>query len=171
MPPPWSPPPGRFLIVAGASARHPAVVVDYAHTPESVGSALAAARDLYPRGRLHAVFGCGGDCYKAKRPLMGAIAARAADAITVTSDNPRTRGPAGHRPGHLAGRPDRPAAGRPRRARPGAGDRAGRRRGRGGDVVVLLGKGAERTQEVDGRTYPFSDARVARQALARRARR
>ena len=166
-----APPPGRFLIVAGASARHPAVVVDYAHTPESVGSALAAARDLYPHGRLHAVFGCGGDCYKAKRPLMGAIAARAADAITVTSDNPRTEDPRAIVRAIMRGIPTTRRRGvrvELDRARAIEQAVAG---ARGGDVIVLLGKGAERTQEIDGRAYPFSDARVARQALARRARR
>ena len=162
------PPPGRFDIVAPPSDRQPGVVVDYAHTPESLDGALAAARGLSPRGRLHAVFGCGGDCYKGKRPMMGAIAARVADAVIVTSDNPRREDPRAIVRGILKGVPARRrrvVRVEPDRARAielavtGAA---------AGDVVVLLGKGAERVQEVAGRVYRFSDAQVARRALERR---
>jgi UDP-N-acetylmuramoyl-L-alanyl-D-glutamate--2,6-diaminopimelate ligase len=148
------PPPGRFTIIAAASGDAPAVVVDYAHTPESVACALAAASDLSPGGRVHAVFGCGGDCYKGKRPL--------------TSDNPRTEDPRAIARAILSGVP--PA--RRRRVRVEL-DRARAihqaiAEANAGDVVALLGKGAERTQEIDGTAYPFSDARVARWALDRR---
>ena len=161
-------PPGRFTIIAAASRDDPTVVVDYAHTPESVGCALAAARDLSPGGRVHAVFGCGGDCYKGKRSLMGATAAREADVIIVTSDNPRTEDPRAIARAILSGVP----AGRRRHVRVEL-DRARAihqavAEASAGDVVALLGKGVERTQEVDGTTYPFSDARVARRALDRR---
>ncbi len=99
---------------------------------------------------------------------MGAIAAREADAITVTSDNPRNEDPRAIARAILSGVP---AARRRcvrveldrRRAISQAIGEAG-----AGDVVALLGKGAERTQEIDGTTYPFSDARVARRALDRR---
>jgi len=162
------PPPGRFEIVAPPSPRHPAVVVDYAHTPESLASALAAARAFAPRGRVHAVFGCGGACYKGKRPLMGAIAARDADATIVTTDNPRSedpraivrgilRGVPARRRGSVRVEPDRTAAIELAVSSAAAGD-----------VVLLLGKGAERTQEIAGRTYRFSDTRAARRALERR---
>jgi UDP-N-acetylmuramyl-tripeptide synthetase len=165
------PPPGRFTIIAAASDDDPAIVVDYAHTPESVGCALAAARDLSPGGRVHAVFGCGGDCYKGKRPLMGAIAVRGADSIIVTSDNPRTEEPRAIARAILSGVP----AARRRHVRVEL-DRARAIHqavagANAGDVVALLGKGAERTQEIDGTTHPFSDALVARSALDRRRRR
>ncbi len=159
------PPPGRFTIVGMGPAGRPAVVVDYAHTPESVGAALAAARDLRPRGRVHAVFGCGGDCYKGKRPLMGAAAARRADSIIVTSDNPRTEDPRSIARAILRGIPAsrrrnvRVELDRARAIHEAIGEAAA------GDVVVLLGKGAERTQEIAGKTSRFSDLRVARRAL------
>jgi UDP-N-acetylmuramyl-tripeptide synthetase len=160
-----APPPGRFTIVGAGTSRRPAVVVDYAHTPESVGAALAAARDLRPRGRVHAVFGCGGDCYKGKRPLMGAVAARRADSIVVTSDNPRTEDPRSIARAILRGIPPsrrrdvRVELDRARAIHQAVAGAAA------GDVVVLLGKGAERTQEIAGKTSPFSDLRVARRAL------
>jgi UDP-N-acetylmuramoyl-L-alanyl-D-glutamate--2,6-diaminopimelate ligase len=162
-----TPPPGRFAIVGGASPTRPAVIVDYAHTPESVACALAAARELSPGGRVHAVFGCGGDCYKAKRPLMGAVASRRAEAIVLTSDNPRTEDPRAIARAILRGIP----AGRRTAVRVEL-DRARAIQmavagARGGDVVVLLGKGAEQTQEVHGATHRFSDTREARRALAR----
>ena len=162
------PPPGRFEIVAPPSPRHPAVVVDYAHTPESLASAIAAARAFAPRGRVHAVFGCGGSCYKGKRPLMGAIAARDADTTIVTTDNPRSEDPRAIVRGILRGVPARRrAAVRVESDRAGAIELAVSSAA-AGDVVLLLGKGAERTQEVAGRTYRFSDTQAARRALERR---
>lgn len=164
------PPPGRFTIVEAGSNGHPAVVVDYAHTPESLDAALAAARAMRPGGRVHAVFGCGGDCYKGKRPLMGAIAARRADSIVVTCDNPRTEDPRAIAQAILRGVP----AEHRRRARVELDRARAIERAvieaRAADVVVLLGKGAERTQEVNGRSSPFSDERQARRALDARGR-
>lgn len=165
-----TPPPGRFTIVEPGSNGHPAVVVDYAHTPESLDAALVAARALRPGGRVHAVFGCGGDCYKGKRPLMGAIAARRAESIVLTSDNPRTEDPRAIAQAILRGIPTEHR----RRARVEL-DRARAIQlavieARAADVVVLLGKGAERTQEVRGRTSRFSDEQQARRALDARAR-
>jgi UDP-N-acetylmuramoyl-L-alanyl-D-glutamate--2,6-diaminopimelate ligase len=159
-------PAGRFKIITAPSDRSPGVVVDYAHTPESVGCALAAARELSPHGRIHVVFGCGGDCYKGKRPMMGAIAARGADTITLTSDNPRTEEPRAIMKSILRGiplparstvrlEPDRGRAIRLAVAEAGAGD-----------VVVILGKGAEQTQEIGGRSRRYSDLRTARRAVA-----
>jgi UDP-N-acetylmuramoyl-L-alanyl-D-glutamate--2,6-diaminopimelate ligase len=84
-------PSGRLELFGGDGTR-PLAVVDYAHTPDALSKALRAAR-LHCRGRLHIVFGCGGDRDPGKRPLMGTIAAELADAIVVTDDNPRTEDP------------------------------------------------------------------------------
>jgi UDP-N-acetylmuramoyl-L-alanyl-D-glutamate--2,6-diaminopimelate ligase len=151
--------PGRFETVDGGQAF--AVLVDYAHTPDSLENVLAAAREL-TGARLHVVFGAGGDRDRGKRPLMGEIAARLADRVIVTSDNPRSEDPEAIIAEILAGiaRPvehdaDRRAA--IRTAIGGAGD---------GDVVVIAGKGHEQGQEfADGRKIPFDDVAVAREAL------
>ena len=151
--------PGRFETVEEGQPF--AVLIDYAHTPDSLENVLAAARELTGE-RLHVVFGAGGDRDRGKRPLMGEIAARLADRVIVTSDNPRSEDPEAIIAEILAGiaRPvehdaDRRAA--IRTAIGGAGD---------GDVVVIAGKGHERGQEfADGRKIPFDDVAVAREAL------
>jgi UDP-N-acetylmuramoyl-L-alanyl-D-glutamate--2,6-diaminopimelate ligase len=143
------------------------VLVDYAHTPDGLEQAITSARELADTGhaRVVVVFGAGGDRDQAKRPLMGAVAARLADLAIVTSDNPRSEDPlriidqvaAGARPqdkGKLQIEPDREAA--IRRAIQAA---------EANDVVVIAGKGHEIVQEVAGRTIAFDDAAVARQAL------
>ncbi len=87
--------PGRMQTIPGpATVAHPTVIVDYAHTPDALAKALDAAR-AHCRGRLHLVFGCGGDRDASKRPIMGRVAVTGADAVTVTDDNPRTEDPAG----------------------------------------------------------------------------
>ena len=80
--------PGRLQFVAG-SKKGGAIVVDYAHTPDALATVLAALRP-HARGRLFALFGCGGDRDAGKRPLMGEVATRLADRVYVTDDNPRT---------------------------------------------------------------------------------
>ncbi len=151
--------PGRFEPVD--EGQDFAVLVDYAHTPDSLENVLRAAREL-TAGRLVCVFGCGGDRDRGKRPLMGEIAARLADRVIVTSDNPRSEDPQAIVAEIVAGAgPDvevvvdrREAIGR---AIAGA---------RGGDVVVIAGKGHEQGQELaGGRTVPFDDLTVAREAL------
>lgn len=159
------PPPGRFHIVGRPTPAQPGVVVDYAHTPESLAEAIDAAAALVPAGRVHVVFGCGGDTYKAKRPLMGGLAAAGASRVVVTSDNPRFESPDAIARDILRGVP-RAARGRVSieldRARAVATAVAA---ADPGDCVLVAGKGAERTQEIAGRVTAFSDLRVARRAL------
>jgi len=140
-----------------------AVLVDYAHTPDSLENVLRAARDLTPDGRVWAVFGCGGDRDRGKRPLMGEIAERLADVAIVTSDNPRSEPPEAIVAEIVAARsrlevePDRRAA-----------IALAVEAARPGDVVVIAGKGHEQGQEfAGGRKEPFDDVTVAREALGR----
>jgi UDP-N-acetylmuramoyl-L-alanyl-D-glutamate--2,6-diaminopimelate ligase len=152
--------PGRFETVDEGQPF--AVLVDYAHTPDSLENVLRAARGL-TQHRLRVVFGCGGDRDRGKRPLMGEIARRLADDVVVTSDNPRSEDPdaiiaevlegSGHDVVHD---PDREAA--IARALSQA---------QPGDVVVIAGKGHEQGQEfADGHKIPFDDVAVARAILA-----
>ena len=120
--------PGRFEPVDEGQPF--AVLVDYAHTPDSLENVLAAARRL-TEGRLIAVFGCGGDRDREKRPLMGGIAARLSDACVVTSDNPRSEEPRRSSPRSWPECPSSEDGGDRGRARPPGRDRA-RARGRGG---------------------------------------
>jgi UDP-N-acetylmuramoyl-L-alanyl-D-glutamate--2,6-diaminopimelate ligase len=151
--------PGRFETVDEGQPF--AVLVDYAHTPDSLENVLATARNL-TEARLHVVFGAGGDRDRGKRPQMGEIAARLADRVIVTSDNPRSEDPEAIIAEILAGiaRPvehdaDRRAAIQAAIAGAGAGD-----------VVVIAGKGHEQGQEfAGGHTIPFDDVTVAREAL------
>jgi UDP-N-acetylmuramoyl-L-alanyl-D-glutamate--2,6-diaminopimelate ligase len=152
--------PGRFQPVDGGQDF--AVLVDYAHTPDSLENVLRAARQLTD-GRLHVVFGCGGDRDRGKRPLMGEIAARLADRVIVTSDNPRSEDPESIVREILKGAGDGVEHDVDRRsaiATAIAGARPG-------DVVVIAGKGHEQGQEFeDGRKIPFDDVTVAREVLA-----
>ncbi|MGC9219756.1 MAG: UDP-N-acetylmuramoyl-L-alanyl-D-glutamate--2,6-diaminopimelate ligase [Solirubrobacteraceae bacterium] len=151
--------PGRFQTVDEGQPF--AVVVDYAHTPDSLENVLRAARNL-DAGRVIVVFGCGGDRDRGKRPLMGEIASRLADEVIITSDNPRSEDPQAIIAEILAGasrkvdhQVDRQKA-----------ITAAIGRARKGDVVVIAGKGHERGQEFEaGRKVPFDDVVVARQAL------
>jgi UDP-N-acetylmuramoyl-L-alanyl-D-glutamate--2,6-diaminopimelate ligase len=164
--PALTPVPGRLQRVAGSDLE---VVVDYAHTPDALEKALQALRPLAVAraGRLWCVFGCGGNRDASKRPLMGAIAARLADRVVVTSDNPRDEAPGFILSQILAGMV-------------GCGrvdvieDRReaivhALRSAAAGDLILLAGKGHEDYQEVAGRRLPFSDLDEARRALAARA--
>lgn len=150
---------GRFETVdAGQPFR---VIVDYAHTPEAVEAALAAAREAVAAGgRLTVVFGCGGDRDPAKRPQMGAAAAALADVAVVTSDNPRSEDPEAIIDQVVAGMSDGPA----RVVRCSDRDVAisqALAEARPGDVVVIAGKGHERGQEIGATVLPFDDREVA----------
>jgi UDP-N-acetylmuramoyl-L-alanyl-D-glutamate--2,6-diaminopimelate ligase len=174
--------PGRFEPVE--EGQDFAVLVDYAHTPDSLENVLRAARELLgsggeERGRVICVFGAGGDRDRGKRPLMGETAARLADVALVTSDNPRSEDPeqiigeimAGvarvdrskHGPGSSDAPPVRSIADRAAAiAEAIAGARAG-------DVLVIAGKGHEQGQELaGGHKVPFDDVTVARDALRAR---
>jgi UDP-N-acetylmuramoyl-L-alanyl-D-glutamate--2,6-diaminopimelate ligase len=142
------------------------VIVDYAHTPDSLDTVLRAARDL-AGGRVIVVFGAGGDRDRGKRPLMGRIASDLADLVIVTSDNPRSEEPLHIIQDVVLGSgldvevdPDRRSA--IERAVSLAED---------GDVVVVAGKGHEQGQEVAGVVHPFDDRDVVRAALAGRRER
>ena len=144
-----------------------AVVVDYAHTPDALARALAAMREHFAR-RVLLVFGCGGDRDRAKRPVMGKLAAEAADLAWITNDNPRGEDPAaiaaeiqgGDPHGRLRVELDRRAA---IAAALGAAH--------DGDVVLVAGKGHEATQTIGERVLPFDDREVARELFRARGSR
>ncbi len=138
-------------------------LVDYAHKPAAVAALLDAVRAQVP-GRLLVVLGCGGDRDTAKRPLMGAEAARRADLLVVTDDNPRTEDPAAIRAAMLLGTRAGPAdvVEIPDRA---AAIAHAVSHARAGDAVVVAGKGHETGQEVHGIKHPFVDADVLAEAL------
>ena len=151
--------PGRFEPVDEGQPF--AVLVDYAHTPDSLANVLRAARQV-TRGRLHVVFGAGGDRDQGKRPLMGGVATKLADRVIVTSDNPRSEDPDAIVDQVLAGAgPDAERVVDRRDAIQLAVETAD-----AGDVVVIAGKGHEQGQEfAGGRKEPFDDVTVAREAL------
>ncbi len=150
---------GRFEAI---DAGQPfAVLVDYAHTPDSLGTVLGAARDL-GEGRVILVFGAGGDRDRGKRPLMGKVAAERADVAIVTSDNPRSEDPLAIIQDVLQG------AGMDVEIDPDRRSAICRAVGLAepGDVVVIAGKGHEQGQEIAGNVHPFDDRVVVREALA-----
>jgi UDP-N-acetylmuramoyl-L-alanyl-D-glutamate--2,6-diaminopimelate ligase len=158
------PPPGRMEAFGGGA--QPLALVDYAHTPDALGKLLDAAR-AHARGRVHCVFGCGGDRDPGKRPMMGAIAEHGADVVIVTDDNPRTEESRAIIEQILSGMrdagaaqviPDRAAAIHHALADADAGD-----------VVVIAGKGHEENQLVGGEVRPFSDRQVVKDALGSEA--
>jgi UDP-N-acetylmuramoyl-L-alanyl-D-glutamate--2,6-diaminopimelate ligase len=156
---------GRFEYVGAPSPDAPAVIVDYAHKPDALEKLLAAVRDLAPESNLWVVFGCGGDRDKGKRPKMGEIAARMADRVVVTSDNPRGENPktiieqiaagiAGAEVETIESRRDAIA-----RAIDAAAPT---------DVVVIAGKGHETYQVIGDRVVHFDDREEAELALKKR---
>ncbi|MBS1191476.1 MAG: UDP-N-acetylmuramoylalanyl-D-glutamate--2,6-diaminopimelate ligase [Rhodocyclaceae bacterium] len=157
------PPPGRMERVGGEG--EPLVVVDYAHTPDALENALKALRDVAAarKGQLMAVFGCGGDRDRGKRPLMGEVATRLADRVLLTSDNPRREDPAAILADIIPGAPGAEVlADRAEAIRRAVGEAAPE------DVILLAGKGHEPYQEINGVRTPFSDLEQARNALLAR---
>jgi UDP-N-acetylmuramoyl-L-alanyl-D-glutamate--2,6-diaminopimelate ligase len=156
------PAPGRFELV---DAGQPfLVVVDYAHTPDGIEQVLRSARELVEDGQLTIVFGAGGDKDTGKRPQMGAVAARLADVVVLTSDNPRSEDPeriiGDIRAGvdgnaYVVAEPDRRAA-----------IALALGRATAGDVVVIAGKGHETTQTIGNDVIPFDDRSVVKDLLS-----
>ena len=145
------------------------VVVDYAHTPDALEKILAEGRRLLkPGGRLHVLFGCGGDRDRTKRPLMAAAVAAQADVVWHTSDNPRSEDPERILEDAMPGMPET------LRADPARYHRLADRReavrlaildARPGDLVILAGKGHEPYQEIAGVKHPYSDRAAVEAAL------
>jgi UDP-N-acetylmuramoyl-L-alanyl-D-glutamate--2,6-diaminopimelate ligase len=150
--------PGRFEAVDEGQPF--TVLVDYAHTPDSLESVLRSARDI-AAGRVLVVFGAGGDRDRGKRPLMGKVARDLADVVVVTSDNPRSEQPLAIIQDILQG------AGTDVEIDPDRSSAIARtlELAEAGDVVVIAGKGHEQGQEVAGEKLPFDDRAVAREAL------
>jgi UDP-N-acetylmuramoyl-L-alanyl-D-glutamate--2,6-diaminopimelate ligase len=161
--------PGRFEAVDAEQSF--TVVVDYAHTDDALRNVLALARELVrPQGgRVLTVFGCGGDRDRLKRPRMGHAAAEASEVVVVTSDNPRSEDPRAIIDEILPGITEGPAIVEiePDRAEAVALAVA---MARDHDIVVIAGKGHEKTQTIGKDVLPFDDVAVAREALVRVAR-
>jgi UDP-N-acetylmuramoyl-L-alanyl-D-glutamate--2,6-diaminopimelate ligase len=157
-------PPGRLEKVA-CGRDGSSIYVDYAHKPDALETVLTALRP-HVAGRLHLVFGCGGDRDRGKRPIMGTIAARLADRTIVTDDNPRTENPAEIRRQILEGCPEALEI----------GDRAEAIRIavaalQAGDALIIAGKGHEADQIVGDVVRPFSDSEEAMKAALAEGRR
>ena len=154
--------PGRMQALGG-EAGQPLVVVDYSHTPDSLNTALGALREQSGVARLWCVFGCGGDRDRGKRPEMAAAAARWADEIVITDDNPRSETVMSSWPifgkAFLLGLDTIVLRDREQAIRHAIGNAASE------DTVLVAGKGHEPYQEISGVRRPFSDAAVVRLAL------
>lgn len=149
---------GRMQQLGGGKA--PLVVIDYAHTPDALEKVLTTLK-AQATGKVICIFGCGGDRDKSKRILMGKIASELANAVVVTSDNPRTEDPqkiiaeiAEGLHGNFAIEEDRAKA-----------ISVGIFSAKPGDIVLIAGKGHEEYQEVNGKKYPFSDLEEAKEVL------
>lgn len=162
--------PGRMERVGERGSGRPLAIVDYAHTPDALELALQAVRPITP-GRLVLVFGSDGDRDQGKRPMMGAIAARLADVVIVTDENPRSEEPAAIRAAILDGvrsvRGDRLQDVQEADTRVDALRRAVAL-AKEPDTIIVTGKGHEPTQEIAGVFYRYNDRPALREALAER---
>ena len=154
---------GRFEVLD--SGENPfAVILDYAHTPDSLESTLLTVR-TFARGRIITVFGCGGDRDAGKRPIMGRIAGNLSDYCVITSDNPRSEDPADIIMQIEEGTKDTRCSYRCIENRKKAISHA-LQAAQNGDVIVLAGKGHETYQEIKGVKYPFDEKIIVAQLLA-----
>ena len=152
--------PGRFEILKSESS--PAIVIDYAHTPEALKATLTSARALKEKGRVLVVFGCGGGRDQGKRPLMGAVADVGADFSVVTSDNPRGESPmsiieeivSGMSTGNHVVEENRKEA-----------IKIALMNSEPEDVIVIAGKGHETTQEIAGQLFDFDDKEISKSLI------
>jgi UDP-N-acetylmuramoyl-L-alanyl-D-glutamate--2,6-diaminopimelate ligase len=162
--------PGRMERVGERGRGRPLAIVDYAHTPDALELALAAVRPITP-GRLILVFGSDGDRDQGKRPIMGAIAARHADVVVVTDENPRSEDPAAIRAQILDGvrevRGEQMVDVHEAESRVDALRRAVEL-AEESDTIIVTGKGHEPTQEIAGVFHRYNDRPALRDALARR---
>ena len=156
---------GRFEAIDAGQPFH--VFVDYAHTPDGLEQLLGAAREIAGQGHVLVVFGAGGDRDRTKRGPMGAVAARLADQVVLTSDNPRSEDPSAIIDAVLAGIPDPSAVivEPDRRRAIGAALAAAHE----GDVVIVAGKGHETTQTTGDIVVPFDDRVVTRELIEERS--
>jgi UDP-N-acetylmuramoyl-L-alanyl-D-glutamate--2,6-diaminopimelate ligase len=160
--------PGRFQVVSDSRDRI-TVVVDYAHTDDALRNLLETARPL-AHGRVITLFGCGGDRDRTKRPLMGAVAARLSDVVVITSDNPRSEDPV-----RIIEEIKRGIQMPPERETTPFFAIVDRKEAinfaiktaQAGDLVLLAGKGHEKTQVIGDKELPFNEVEIAREALER----
>lgn len=157
--------PGRMELVAEQPVRG---VVDYSHTPDALEKALTTLREVPGTRRVIAVMGAGGDRDRGKRPLMGEVAARLADVVIITDDNPRSEDPAAIRREVAAGVPSSLATEVHEVDGRAAAVELAAEIANVGDTILLAGKGAEVGQTIGGIVHPFDDRVVLRDALAAR---
>jgi UDP-N-acetylmuramoyl-L-alanyl-D-glutamate--2,6-diaminopimelate ligase len=154
--------PGRFELVDNGG-RGFTLILDYAHTPDSLEQTLTTARG-FAKGRLVTLFGCGGDRDRAKRPIMGAISGRLSDFTIITSDNPRTENPSSIIDMIVEGMKQTEGAyiciENRREAMRYALENA-----KPDDLIILAGKGHETYQEIHGVRYPFDEKEVVGELL------
>ncbi len=156
---------GRFDVVTGRKAVF--AVVDYAHTPDALSNVLSTLIQTRPKNaRVICIVGCGGDRDKTKRPEMARIAARMADEVILTSDNPRSEDPEKILDDMWSGLNDEQEAKVLRIADRKEAIRAGVRLAKEGDIILVAGKGHEKYQEIRGQRFPFDDKQVLAEALA-----
>jgi UDP-N-acetylmuramoyl-L-alanyl-D-glutamate--2,6-diaminopimelate ligase len=162
------PAPGRFEVVTGSDAAGFTVVVDYAHTEDALRNLIALAREsVTPHGgRVITMFGCGGDRDRTKRPKMGRVAGAGSDLVVVTSDNPRSERPETILDEVLMGVRETDTACVVEVDRAKAIEMT-IRSARPGDIVLLAGKGHEKTQTFADRTVVFDDVAEAEKLLAK----